>query len=807
MNVNPNLNRTSAPGPSPRDAKKCSQAAATAPMMRSQPCHLIAEAHGAANCASMRDLLVSRSLAALGVAARAVERTFDGLSPRLQRAARYVDTLIEQNRTEELADFARHVGAKLIGRSVTVRPQPLVDASADRVAAWLDSAYSDVERTDAIKQLHQIVAPLAPRISVIIPCYNYGGYLNDAVVSVERQTIAPAELIVVDDGSTDPGTIALTDALAEEGRITLVRQPNQGLAAARNAGAARASGEFLLFLDADDRLDPNALAVLSYALRVQPEAAYAYSYQRFFGDMNYVMASQSFNTYDLLWSNHPSVTVLLRRTAFAQSPGYQSRMIYGYEDWEFWIALSERKLYGTCVPIPVFEHRKHGPTMTERAYERRDHLMDRILELHPMLYQPETIQALKRRDRPGVTVIVSTDAPLGELRTTIEDLVQQTLDDFEVVIVAGPVGRAGEKPSASDWLQSNPIPKLQLSTADTINQAALCARGDYVVLLTAGHRLDALALERLLLAACGQRDAAFVVSGLSAEAERLRHMDPRGLAGRDQLIALVARNVFLALGGLDDDTQKEARDRFWSRLHAARYRGYAIPSWIGDERGRSSITRARGAAMRRLRSRLSTPRARPTIDTAPIGDRLIADLAIAWRNSTHPPLQYHRYRRGVTPNPFPLRWWRDLPQPSVLYAAPDDAPVPTEDFELLSCLEDSGARLTMIVATHSLTNDQPLHKLTDDVFNLAHLGADVDARVRIALQIAVSRNIDVICIRGNTAVERAMRRLTSATRQIVGIDLRAQNENAAALLYMAASIGRNEKLRDLQKMIMLESIL
>lgn len=95
------------------------------------------------------------------------------------------------------------------------------------------------------------------RVSVVIPTYNHGRFVVEAVESVCAQTLQPAEIIVVDDGSTDD-TAARLDAFGPA--VTLIRQANQGVAAARNRGAARASGELLAFLDADDSWMPAKLA-------------------------------------------------------------------------------------------------------------------------------------------------------------------------------------------------------------------------------------------------------------------------------------------------------------------------------------------------------------------------------------------------------------------------------------------------------------------------------------------------------------------------------------------------------------------
>lgn len=109
-----------------------------------------------------------------------------------------------------------------------------------------------------------------PLISVIIPCYNHGKYLSKAVNSILEQDYKNTEIIVVDDGSTDD-TKQQAEKFAE---VKYVYQPNQGLSAARNKGISASTGEFLLFLDADDWLTKDALKKNIERLAASPEAAF-----------------------------------------------------------------------------------------------------------------------------------------------------------------------------------------------------------------------------------------------------------------------------------------------------------------------------------------------------------------------------------------------------------------------------------------------------------------------------------------------------------------------------------------------------
>jgi glycosyltransferase involved in cell wall biosynthesis len=123
-----------------------------------------------------------------------------------------------------------------------------------------------------------------PLISVIIPCYNHGRYLHESITSVLSQNYSAVEIVVVDDGSTDT-----TREIAEQyNTVKYIYQDNQGLSAARNKGIRYSSGQYLVFLDADDWLLPKALERNAYYLRQNPELAFVSGgHDKVYVDRNY----------------------------------------------------------------------------------------------------------------------------------------------------------------------------------------------------------------------------------------------------------------------------------------------------------------------------------------------------------------------------------------------------------------------------------------------------------------------------------------------------------------------------------------
>lgn len=191
------------------------------------------------------------------------------------------------------------------------------------------------------------------RVSVVIPCFNSGATIRQTVDSVQAQTWRDTEIVVVDDGSTDAATIAVLDSLTG---VRLVRQGNAGLPAARNAGFKVATGEYVLPLDADDWLEPEAIAQLVSALQEAPEASFAYSHLWLEGEAKGVLA-KSYNYFEQLFLNQMPYSILMRRSLWQDIGGYDETMRRGYEDWEFNIRLGTHGHYGVVVPRPLFHYR------------------------------------------------------------------------------------------------------------------------------------------------------------------------------------------------------------------------------------------------------------------------------------------------------------------------------------------------------------------------------------------------------------------------------------------------------------------
>lgn len=183
-------------------------------------------------------------------------------------------------------------------------------------------------------------------ISIIIPCYNHGRYLEEALGSVaESVGEAAVEVIIVDDGSTDPFTKQLLPQLAARG-YRVITQANQGLAAARNNGIAVSSGKYFIPLDSDNKLAGPYLTTAVQLLENDPTIDAVYGNPVFFGDERDARGTGlrrvgAFDLNKILDCNYIDACGIIRKSAWEKVGGYDGRMpLMGNEDWELWIALA-----------------------------------------------------------------------------------------------------------------------------------------------------------------------------------------------------------------------------------------------------------------------------------------------------------------------------------------------------------------------------------------------------------------------------------------------------------------------------------
>lgn len=226
--------------------------------------------------------------------------------------------------------------------------------------------------------------PDKPLVSVIIPCFNYGQYLEAAIDSVLSQTFQNFEIIVVDDGSNDALTIEVLEHL-DKPKTKIIRQSNQKLPSARNNGIKVAEGKYICCLDADDLLKPTYLEKCLIRLETE-NLDVCHTWIQEFGDSCAIGKPGQFDLESLIYYNCVSVSAVFKRTAWEKAGGYDEAMVDGYEDWNFWIAIAKMGTVGAQIDEPLFWYRKHGSSMIDSALEKHEMLCQRIQANHRELY-------------------------------------------------------------------------------------------------------------------------------------------------------------------------------------------------------------------------------------------------------------------------------------------------------------------------------------------------------------------------------------------------------------------------------------
>ncbi len=177
------------------------------------------------------------------------------------------------------------------------------------------------------------------KVSIIVPCYNQAQYLDEALQSVLDQTYINWECIVVNDGSPDNTEEVAKKWIKMDNRFKYLYQANGGLSSARNFGITNANGEYILPLDADDKISPTYVALAIETFQQNSALKVVYCKAEKFGEEVGFFDLKPFSIKTLAIENIIFCTAMFRKEEWKKVGGYDVNMIYGLEDWEFWIAI------------------------------------------------------------------------------------------------------------------------------------------------------------------------------------------------------------------------------------------------------------------------------------------------------------------------------------------------------------------------------------------------------------------------------------------------------------------------------------
>ncbi|WIG98106.1 glycosyltransferase [Myxococcus sp. SDU36] len=272
------------------------------------------------------------------------------------------------------------------------------EAAPARIAAYCQPA-SIVRQVEAAIAAHPPIRPAlgpvpiaraaTPRVSILVPYYNMGRYLPETLRAIREQTFADYEIILVDDGSTDPHSRALLEILKAP-NLRIISKQNGGLSSARNAGLREARGHYVLPLDPDDLIHPSFLEKALAVMEGSRELAFVTSLVSYFVDD----PARSVGGWapwgverDVLWVFNvaSTCTALMERRHLEEVGGYDE-WLTAYEDWDVFCSLAERGLTGTVIPEPLFHYRLRPDSMTRTTVVNdRYAVMAYLYQKHPQL--------------------------------------------------------------------------------------------------------------------------------------------------------------------------------------------------------------------------------------------------------------------------------------------------------------------------------------------------------------------------------------------------------------------------------------
>jgi glycosyltransferase involved in cell wall biosynthesis len=257
------------------------------------------------------------------------------------------------------------------------------------------------------------------QVAIVIPCFNHGEFLLEAIASVERTVSVPYELIIVNDGSRDRHTLEVLACLRRAG-YRIIDQDNRGVAEARNRGIREANRGIFLPLDADNRLRPGFVEVALDVLARDRSVMAVYGDRTEYGLRSGRVEVGVPDLDRLLCGNYIDACAVIRLEAWRACGGYDPEMpVQGSEDWDLWLSMLERGFSLHRLDMETFDYRVRPESMlSEHADPEVQAAIERyVLAKHSPFYLQHLRRQVGRRDIIAMT-LADTEAQLTALRRT-----------------------------------------------------------------------------------------------------------------------------------------------------------------------------------------------------------------------------------------------------------------------------------------------------------------------------------------------------------------------------------------------------
>jgi glycosyltransferase involved in cell wall biosynthesis len=224
---------------------------------------------------------------------------------------------------------------------------------------------------------------MSPLVSIIVPCYNQAQYLSEALQSVFDQTYCNWECIIINDGSPDNTKEVAQEWVKKDARFIYLYKENGGLSSARNTGIAIAEGEFILPLDADDRIGKDYTLLAMKAFQEDTDLKLVYCKAEKFGEESGSWNLPYFSLFELARQNMIFCSAFYRKKEWERVGGYDVNMVFGLEDWDFWISILKNGGNVACLDEIGFYYRIKSESMVNNIFtEKRKEIFEYLSIKH-----------------------------------------------------------------------------------------------------------------------------------------------------------------------------------------------------------------------------------------------------------------------------------------------------------------------------------------------------------------------------------------------------------------------------------------
>lgn len=231
-------------------------------------------------------------------------------------------------------------------------------------------------------------------VSIIVPCYNKAQYLSETLDSVMYQTFQDWECIIINDGSEDETDIVAKKYTSIDKRFKYIYQSNQGVSAARNNGIKSSIGKYILPLDADDTIDRTYIEKAICYFEHHPETKLVYCKADKIGVESGPYYLPEYTYDNLIWNGTFHNSCIFRRSDFYKTNGYNTNMVLGYEDYDFWLSLIGPKDIVYRIDEPLYHYRILEKSRNVTAFDHRNQLLIQIYQNHKDIYSPYAEQII-----------------------------------------------------------------------------------------------------------------------------------------------------------------------------------------------------------------------------------------------------------------------------------------------------------------------------------------------------------------------------------------------------------------------------